>query len=65
MLISIIISRIQLFPGSDKPIMQFFLLINVKKPTLLMMNDEGPSICSMSVLHLTINIEIEIPDQMV
>ena len=35
MLISIKISRIQHFSGSDKPGMLFFLLINVKMPTIV------------------------------
>ena len=35
MLISIEIQEIQLFSGSDKPGMLFFLLINVKMPTVV------------------------------
>ena len=35
MLISTKYQEIQLFSGSDKPIMLFFLLINVKMPTIV------------------------------
>ena len=35
MLISIKYQQIQLFSGSDKPIMLFCLLINVKMPTII------------------------------
>ena len=35
MVISIKISRISAFLGSDKPVMRFFLLLSVKMPTIV------------------------------
>ena len=49
MLVSIKISRKSAFLGSDKLRMLFFLLINVKMPTILLINVKMPTFLLINV----------------